>query len=169
MNLTSIKTVRGIVQRHYCESLFLASVLPDGASTVGDIGSGPGFPGVPIAVLHRDYTVALVEANAKKCVFLREATRHIPNISVIELRSEELEQKFDWIVSRAVRWPDVRDTVRKSGRGVALLIGARDLDSVVHEDSQISWRAPIQIPWGERRYLAIGRYVSRETTSVGTV
>ncbi len=50
LNLSSIRTLEAAVVRHYCESLFLAANLPADAHSVADVGSGGGFPGIPIAV-----------------------------------------------------------------------------------------------------------------------
>src|SRR6266487_5994959 len=77
MNLTSWAVPREIITRHYCESIFFAAKVPgapDGTSIV-DLGSGAGFPGVPMAILHPGWQVALVESHQRKSVFLKESTR----------------------------------------------------------------------------------------------
>ena len=51
INLTSVHKPAEAVERHYCESLFLGAHLPPGAFSIADIGSGAGFPGIPVAVL----------------------------------------------------------------------------------------------------------------------
>src|SRR6201989_3431861 len=82
-NLTAIRDPEEIVRRHFGESLFAASHLPfettDGSppppATLVDLGSGAGFPGLPIALLRTGVQVTLAESQNKKAVFLREAVR----------------------------------------------------------------------------------------------
>src|SRR5437868_3656406 len=75
LNLTGITDLDTAVERHYCESIFLAAHLPAGPLRLADIGSGAGFPGLPIAVLRPDCMVTLIESHQRKSVFLREASR----------------------------------------------------------------------------------------------
>src|SRR5580692_5501850 len=63
LNLTRITSLVESVQFHYCESLFLARFLPAGSHRIVDIGSGGGFPGIPVAILRPEYEVALVESH----------------------------------------------------------------------------------------------------------
>jgi 16S rRNA (guanine527-N7)-methyltransferase len=162
LNLTSIKKPAEIVERHYCESVFLAANLPATAFRVADIGSGPGFPGIPVAIARSEAAVTLVESHQRKAVFLREAGRGLGNVRVLSKRAEEVLESFDWLVSRAVDPADVvRLMPRLSGR-VALLIGSEDAIRLSGL-AVISWRNPIPLPWGERRVLLIGEYVPRGT------
>ena len=95
MNLSAIRDLPGIIERHYCESLFLARELAlSPGTTVVDVGSGAGFPGVPLAVVYPECQVTLVESHARKSVFLREATRDIPNVSVLNSRIETVQLRF---------------------------------------------------------------------------
>jgi 16S rRNA (guanine527-N7)-methyltransferase len=77
-NLTAIRDPEEMVRRHFGESLFaglhLPPRLPRGA-TVLDFGSGAGFPGLPIQLLHPEFQVTLAESQGKKASFLREAIR----------------------------------------------------------------------------------------------
>jgi 16S rRNA (guanine527-N7)-methyltransferase len=107
MNLTRITGVEDAVQYHYCESLYLAQSLPVGALRVADIGSGAGFPGIPVAIYRPDCEVHLIESHQRKAVFLSEATRHLPNTRVLAVRSEDVSETYDWMISRAVRPEDV--------------------------------------------------------------
>src|ERR1700676_5481105 len=79
MNLTRITTLADAVRYHYCESLYLAQSLPQSALRIVDIGSGAGFPGIPVAIYRPDCEVHLVESHQRKAVFLGEATRGLPN------------------------------------------------------------------------------------------
>src|ERR1041385_7823165 len=102
VNLTRIEDELEVVQLHYCESLFLGLRLPQGPLRVADIGSGAGFPGLPIAVLRPDLNVTLIESHQRKAVFLREATTGLSNLRVLAMRAEDSNETFDWVVSRAV-------------------------------------------------------------------
>jgi 16S rRNA (guanine527-N7)-methyltransferase len=137
VNLTRIQHEEEAVLRHYCESLFVALHLPPGALSVADIGSGAGFPGFPVAVVRPEVRMTLIESHRRKAVFLKEASRDISNIRVIAKRAEEVADKFDWIVSRAVRPEDVI----KLGLApnYAILVG--------------EGYPGIQMPWGTNRNL----------------
>jgi 16S rRNA (guanine527-N7)-methyltransferase len=63
LNLTSIRKIEEAVERHYCESLFLGTHLPQDLLRIADIGSGAGFPGFPVAVLRPDCSVTLIESH----------------------------------------------------------------------------------------------------------
>lgn len=155
INLTSLKRLEDIVVRHYSESLALGAILPAVAVTVADIGSGAGFPGFPMAVLRPDCQFTLVESHARKSVFLREASRELPNIRVVEQRAESLSLRFDWIVSRAVRWKKPLDLVPRLGDHIALLLGESDA-AELRRRHEIAWSPTTRLPWGERRVILTG-------------
>jgi len=90
LNLTRIDSMEAGVERHYAESLFLGAHLPRRPLLVVDVGSGAGFPGIPVAVLRPDCSVTLVESHRRKAVFLREATRRLSNVVVRAERAGEL-------------------------------------------------------------------------------
>jgi 16S rRNA (guanine527-N7)-methyltransferase len=102
LNLTRITDPVDTVKLNYCESLFLGIKLPPGPLRVCDVGSGAGFPGIPIAIIRSDLTVTLIESHQRKAVFLREASPGIPNLRVLAVRAEDCSERFDWVVSRAV-------------------------------------------------------------------
>ena len=160
MNLTSVEPGRELVVRHYCESLFFAAQLENHSSSVVDIGSGAGFPGVPIAILKPDSRVSLVESNQRKAVFLREATRHMANVSVVAQRAETVSHSFDWLVSRAVNPKDVVGLVPRLASRIGLMLGESDFLEI-RNAKHIAWSEPIQLPWGDRRICVLG--VSRGT------
>src|SRR5260370_40569008 len=62
LNLTRINSIDEVVRLHYCESLFVGTKLPAGPLRIVDVGSGAGFPGIPLAILRPECTVALVES-----------------------------------------------------------------------------------------------------------
>lgn len=162
MNLTSLKPGVELVVRHYCESLFFGAHFPGAAraASIVDIGSGAGFPGVPIAVLRPDCQVTLVESNQRKSVFLREASRHLANVSVVAERAEEVKPSFGWAVSRAVNPRDLLVSIRRLARSVGMLLGESNY-ATLESFNSIAWSKPIRLPWGDRRLCVFG--VSRET------
>jgi 16S rRNA (guanine(527)-N(7))-methyltransferase RsmG len=142
INLTRIHGVLEAVRFHYCESLFLAQWLPKGKLRIVDVGSGSGFPGIPVAVGRPDCTIDLIESYQKKAAFLREASRQLPNVSVISRRAGECTAGYDWMISRAVR---VEDLLKLNlAPSLALLIGVDDAEGF----------EALKLPWGERRVLA---------------
>jgi len=153
MNLTRIETLEDVVRLHYCESFYLGAWFSEEPATVVDIGSGPGFPGIPVSILRPNLKVTLLESNSRKCVFLRESTRDLPNVRVVNSRAEQCREHFDWVISRAVAIPEV---IRSGlAPNFALLISKSDARS--------GWQV-IDLPWGSNRVLS----VSRETVSRGT-
>jgi 16S rRNA (guanine(527)-N(7))-methyltransferase RsmG len=137
INLTRITEQAEAVRLHYCESLYLALKLPTGPLRIADIGSGPGFPGFPIAVLRPDVSVDLVESDVRKCAFLREVSRGINNLRVIHKRAEEIVGVYDWLVSRAVREQDI---LRLRLAPEVALLSSGDVGE--------------PLPWGEHRTIA---------------
>ena len=155
INLTSVEAGEQMVIRHYCESLFFGARLPADTRSLADIGSGAGFPGVPIAILRPNCEVALVESHQRKAVFLREASRSLGNVSVMSQRAEDLSTNFEWIVARAVRPKEIVALVPRLGRKIGLMLGEEDfleLQTAKH----IAWSEPIRLPWGDRRICVFG-------------
>jgi 16S rRNA (guanine527-N7)-methyltransferase len=152
VNLTTITSLEEVVERHYCESLFLGAHLPAGNLRVVDVGSGAGFPGFPVAVLRPDCTVALVESHQRKAVFLREASRKIGSVRVIAKRAEDVEEEFDHLISRAVSYEDLRSSLIRLAPVASLLTGAEEPPKL-----GMDWAEPIAIPWGNARFLRLGR------------
>ncbi len=159
LNLSAVRSEAEIVERHYCESLFLAAHLPAGRLAIADLGSGAGFPGIPVAVLRPDCRITLIESHQRKAVFLREAARAMQNVTVLAERAEELEDsRFDWVICRAVRSEQFSNWVRRAGGHLALLTGGE----MVQIDG-FRWSDVVRLPWGSHRFLNIGENVSRET------
>ena len=148
INLTRIEEIEQVVDRHYAESLFLGSNLPAGPLRIADVGSGAGFPGVPIAVLRPEVTVVLIESHQRKAVFLKEATRGLTNVTVISKRAEDVRQEFDWVVSRALSWKELQ------GLTLAPRLGLIGTDASGNS---------IIMPWANERQIIL---VSRETETV---
>jgi 16S rRNA (guanine527-N7)-methyltransferase len=103
-NLTSITEPMEIVSKHLLDSL---AVLPQlRGLCIADVGSGAGFPGLPLAVANPDRRFVLIESTAKKARFLRHAieTLDLPNAEVVQGRAESYkpEALFDSVLSRAL-------------------------------------------------------------------
>ena len=77
MNLTAIRDPREILYRHFCESMFAAVVVPVENGRLADVGSGGGFPGLPLKILRPDLHLFLIESNIKKATFLAEVARDL--------------------------------------------------------------------------------------------
>lgn len=106
-NLVSRETVGELWPRHIADSLQLMKLLRDGDRDIVDIGSGGGFPAIPMAIASRgvDRHFTLVEPIAKKAAFLRTAARELKlPITVLQLRAEQLDSRetFDVLTSRAL-------------------------------------------------------------------
>jgi 16S rRNA (guanine527-N7)-methyltransferase len=152
LNLTSIRTLEEAVERHYCESIFAADHLPEGRFSIADLGSGAGFPGIPIAVVRPECAVALIDSHQRKAVFLREAARDLANVQIIAKRAEDVSERFDWVVSRAVKYSDIGEDLKRLGASVELLSGEVDSSDL----PGFEWQVPVRLPWGEHRLLWIG-------------
>ncbi|GAA3752138.1 16S rRNA (guanine(527)-N(7))-methyltransferase RsmG [Terriglobus aquaticus] len=104
LNLTSVREAAQMVERHMGESFYMARLLPE-FQTMLDLGSGAGFPGLPISLMRPEADVMLAEAHAKKAVFLREAVWMTgSHARVWAHRVEEMERdyRFDVVTLRAV-------------------------------------------------------------------
>ena len=153
LNLTRIERGEEVALRHYGEALFVAQHLPAGNLRLADLGSGAGFPGFPIGIARPDCSVTLVESHQRKAVFLREATRHLPNFVVVCSRAEHISDRYDWVVSRAVGYQNVGESLRRLASNAALLTGAQEPPSALG----FLWWPPIPLPWGKQRFLRVSR------------
>jgi 16S rRNA (guanine(527)-N(7))-methyltransferase RsmG len=151
LNLTAVSEMGEAIERHYCESLFVGQFLCPGSQRIADIGSGPGFPGFPVAVLRPDCSVALIESHQRKAVFLKEASRGLSNIRVIARRAEDVTESFDCAISRAVSYRDLAQNLHRLAPNAILLTGS----DAPPADLAFSWRPPIPLPWGNQRFLRI--------------
>lgn len=106
MNLTAIRDDREIVIKHFADSLTLLTLL-GGAGTLLDIGSGAGFPAIPLKIMLPSLSIVSVDSVEKKILFQRHVARRLgfADFAAIHARGEELAKnhagRFDWIVSRA--------------------------------------------------------------------
>ncbi len=123
VNLTALKRVADIIAKHFLDSLTLLPLLPFGASLL-DIGSGGGFPSLPLKIVRQDLDMVSVDSVQKKILFQRHVARmlELDKFVPIHARAEELaaslDQRFDFVAARAVA--DLPSLVRL---GMPLLAG----------------------------------------------
>src|SRR5438045_9661512 len=117
------------VTRHYAESVWVGQQLPQIASAV-DVGSGAGFPGIPVSIMRPEIQVTLVESHQRKAVFLGEATRDLPNVDVLSQRIESVSEHFDVLLARAVSWHDIGRVDFMSAHLMDVLVGIGSADAM---------------------------------------
>lgn len=158
VNLTTVTEAEAAARKHYAESLFLGSCCPQPPATAVDIGSGAGFPGVPLAALWPDSEVTLVESDTRKAAFLRECRDLLPNVRVECIRAEHLRGRFDVVVSRAVRPADVVKFATRCAGVLGLILAAGDVRGLKVENPRVA-----ELPGGGG--VALWANVPRETTT----
>lgn len=133
MNLTAITDPEGVTVKHFYDSLLLlkAVELPEGASLI-DVGTGAGFPGIPVAIARPDVKLTLLDSLNKRLVFLAEVCRELGISAEIRHaraeeggRQKELREQFDFATARAVAGMNVLSEycvpfVKKGGAFVAM-------------------------------------------------
>ena len=186
INLTAVRQPEEIVTRHFGESLFAARHLfPtettwDGGAALSeiegavraeqrsdhtrliDVGSGAGFPGIPIKMWAPDIDLTLIESNQKRATFLREVSRTLTlmNVDVFAGRAEDYRNSLAEVVTlRAVErfenaLPIAASLVVPGGR-LALLISEAQLARARDLTPSFAWPAPLPVPLSSRRILAI--------------
>ena len=164
VNLTAIRDPLEILYRHFCESMYAAMAVPVENGRLADVGSGGGFPGLPLKIIRPSLRVFLVESNIKKATFLAEVIRELglKDAQVLVRRYEELHEEMaplDYICARAVgEYPDFLEWAGSEQTGaqkVILWIGARDLPEI-QKIAAWDWQEPIAVPHSLRRFLLVG-------------
>ena len=164
-NLTAIRDPREMVVRHLLDSLAMRPFIESG--TLANLGTGPGLPGIPLAITRPQLQVTLVESNGKKARFLREAVRQLglSNARVAETRAEALDEPgaYEHLTARAL---DTLDGIIAVGGHLLRPGGALLAMKGVHPEAEIAalpagWSArevhPLQVPGldGERHLAVI--------------
>lgn len=196
INLTAVRDADGIVTRHFGESLFLGAYLFPGSLVatsieapsrqhVLDLGSGAGFPGLPLKIYAPGLRLTLVESNGKKAAFLGEAIRalQLTDVSVYPGRLEagaikgaehvlpsgieppnlvtmRAVERFEWALQTAaalVRYGSAQLGTAK----LALLIGKSQMARVRDSIRDFSWDSPAPVPESRERVLLIGGHPIR--------
>lgn len=105
INVISRKDMDSLYEKHILHSLGIAKVMEFAPNTkVLDIGTGGGFPGIPLAILFPEAEFTLVDSIGKKILVVKEVAEGIglQNVTAIHARAEDIEEQFHFIVSRAV-------------------------------------------------------------------
>jgi 16S rRNA (guanine527-N7)-methyltransferase len=160
VNLTRIIEPREAAKLHYAESLFGVRFI-SGARTILDIGSGAGFPAMPIAVLKPELHVTALEANQKKSLFLKEAGHELrlPNFEVVTARLEEFDwSSYDSLTSRALdradsMLPAVIERLTATQR--LILFCGPELVEKLKRDARVNYFEVHSIPMSDERLVAI--------------
>lgn len=173
MNLVSLQSDLDLPVRHFIDSLTLLPHLPPGPGSLLDIGSGAGFPAIPIRIFRNDLHVTLLEASRKKCSFLKELSRRLglQDVTVLNSRLEELlkqpqRRSYDVITSRAtLKLPELVQKglplLKKGGllaamKGPGLDEEIAALESVKTVDFRVVANVALSLPLtGDRRQLVL--------------
>ena len=164
ISLTSIEDKQEIVSRHFGESLFCAKFIPDRRCRLADVGSGAGFPGMPLKLLRREMQVLLIEQDTRKAAFLNEVVRllNLDTVKVLRTHYEAMPPdlaNFDVVTARAVgnhklilKWASPR--LAEGGR-VILMVGIDDATRIMTTKGWI-WENPCPVPLSRKRVILIG-------------
>jgi 16S rRNA (guanine527-N7)-methyltransferase len=167
MSLTTVTDPVEIVRFHFGESMFSAPILTNKNGRLADVGSGAGFPGIPLKLVEPAVEVTLIESNAKKASFLSEAIREL-KIEGVEVYRGSFEGfgggrfGFDYVTARAlgmhdrlVRWS--RGQIDVGGSLILWLGGADALHVARHQSWR--WKEPLLIPGSLTRFILVGSAV----------
>lgn len=162
--LTTVTDPVEILRFHFGESMFVVSQIPIRHGRLADVGTGAGFPAVPIGMVVPDLECILIESNQKKATFLAEVARTL-KLDRIEIYRGRMEsypispRLLDFSISRALgmhqdflSWSAER--LNPSGK-VILWLGDSDAPRILAK-SAWNWHQPLRIPDSQHRVLIIG-------------
>src|SRR5271165_1269107 len=183
INLTAVRNPEQLVIRHFGESLFAARVLRDAgafvstagvAPTLADVGSGAGFPGIPIKLFAPEVQLTLIEAQNKKATFLREVVRTlgIEGAEVFCGRAENWNQKATIVTQRAVEkfervLPVAVSLVAEAGTLCVLIGEGQRVTAEKTLGAKWQFRPSVLIPHSDGRVVLVGERVSQTGRSIG--
>jgi len=134
-NLTSVKTDREIITRHFLDSLSLVRCFEDlgvdwRGKSIADVGAGAGFPGCPLKIYLKDIKLTLIESSAKKCSFLEFLKTVLGEEWRVECqRAEDIDESFDIVVSRALGdFSKTHNLLERLSRGYIFIMKGKDLE-----------------------------------------
>jgi len=165
MNLTGHKTPDAIARHLVLDAVALACRLPD-FGELADLGSGAGFPGLPVAILYPDRNVVTVEARSRRVFFQRHVVRELglTNVEILEGRIEEVpHRELDCVVAQALAPPakalDYMMAWSRQGGTLAIPGTVESLDFEVPDDLEVAhyrvedYLAPLGAPSNRRLWL----------------
>jgi 16S rRNA (guanine527-N7)-methyltransferase len=164
-NLTAVRDPAEMVTRHLLDSLAILPYVQ--GETLADLGTGPGLPGIPLAVAAPGRQILLVDSNGKKVRFLREAIRSLKleGVRAVQSRVEEVEGQFDCITARA--FASLADMLAWGGHlltkeGIWLAMKGKlpeDEMPGVPADFEVRGTHTLSVPGldGERHLVVLGR------------
>jgi 16S rRNA (guanine527-N7)-methyltransferase len=164
VGLTAIRDPLEILYRHFCECMFAGNSVPLEKSRLADVGTGAGFPGLPLKILRPGLQVFLIESNIKKATFLAEVIRELGlrEVQVLVRRYEELGEEIaplDYVCSRALgeyaKFLDWAHSGALAAKRVILWIGANDLPEI-RKNLNWEWQEPVSVPNSLRRLILVG-------------
>ena len=174
MALTALRSPQEMVERHFGESLFVARHLfpvPLGGTpgiAALDVGSGAGFPGLPLKIFAPALRLTLIEAQLKKATFLREVVRALAlrQVEVFAGRAQDFPGQAELVTLRAVErfeavLPVAARLVQTDGR-LALLIGAAQAERARRLLPGFAWESPVPLPRSQQRILLVGANHARQ-------
>jgi 16S rRNA (guanine527-N7)-methyltransferase len=164
ISLTTVVDPLEILRFHFGESIFAASVVPIRKSRLADVGTGAGFPGIPLLIAVPDLSLTLIESNVRKAAFLSEVVRELKlrSVNIIRSRMESIPPdpgRFDCVTARALGGYDTllhwsRRRLAKDG-GIILWLGTDELKAI-SGDPLWHWNDPTLIPGSKGRFLLFG-------------
>jgi 16S rRNA (guanine527-N7)-methyltransferase len=163
-SLTTVTDPAEILRLHFGESVLAAATVPIRHGRLADVGSGAGFPAVPIRMVSEGLHVVLIESNQKKATFLAEVVRELDltHVDVRRCRMEDVdlgEEKVDYVTARALGIGDVflqwsRNSLNVDG-SVVLWLGGSEANRI-SQQPEWKWADPLRIPQSDRRVILRG-------------
>ncbi|MBR2808664.1 MAG: 16S rRNA (guanine(527)-N(7))-methyltransferase RsmG [Erysipelotrichaceae bacterium] len=106
VNLTAITELSDVYDKHFIDSLMILRMVRFKDESLADIGTGAGFPGIPLKIACPDLKLTLIEPTGKRCVFLKETVDRLglKDVRIIQARAEDLKERecYDYVTARAV-------------------------------------------------------------------
>jgi 16S rRNA (guanine527-N7)-methyltransferase len=166
ISLTTVTDPLQILRFHFGESLFAIDQVPIRYGRLADVGSGAGFPAVPIRMATEGLHVTLIESNRKKAAFLSEIVRELTltNVDVNSCRMEDvtnLDSAFDYVTARAILIDEsvlawASSVLNRDSKAV-LWLGQEDSNKI-SLSTRFRWRPEAKIPGTYRRVILVGAH-----------
>lgn len=159
-NLTALDSRDEIISRHFVECIACAQMLSVDVRSLLDLGSGAGFPGVPISICRPELDVTLAESQNKKAAFLNEVVRQLElKVRVFSGRAETITASFDCVCLRAV---DRMEQAIKTGvgllnhQGLLLVMTTLQSEDAIRFIPGVAWNRAVQLPGSTQRIALLG-------------